>query len=87
MLDDRVLAVFARLEKEDAAERAAGVARELRSRQVTPATGRFLFTIVAPQASVSVLEIGGSRGLLDDLAGERRRASSAAASSRSSPIR
>ncbi len=62
MLDDRVRAVFARLEKEDAAERAAGVARELRSRQVTPATGRFLFTIVAPQASVSVLEIGGSRG-------------------------
>ena len=62
MLDDRVRAVFARLEKEDAAERAAGVARELRSRQVTPATGRLLFTIVAPQASVSVLEIGGSRG-------------------------
>ena len=29
---------------------------------MTPATGRFLFTVVAPQASVSVLEIGGSRG-------------------------
>jgi predicted O-methyltransferase YrrM len=62
VLDDRVRAVLARLEEEDAAERAAGVARELRSRQVTPATGRFLFAVVAPQASVSVLEIGGSRG-------------------------
>jgi predicted O-methyltransferase YrrM len=29
---------------------------------VTPATGRFLFTLVAPQAAVEVLEIGGSRG-------------------------
>ena len=62
MLDDRVRAVLARLEEEDAAERAAGAARELRSRQVTPATGRFLFTVVAPQAAVEILEIGGSRG-------------------------
>ncbi len=62
MLDDRVRAVLARLEEEDGAERAAGVARELRSRQVTPATGRFLFTIVAPQTAVGILEIGGSRG-------------------------
>ena len=29
---------------------------------MTPATGRFLFMVVAPQASVAVLEIGGSRG-------------------------
>jgi caffeoyl-CoA O-methyltransferase len=62
VLDDRVRAVLARLEAEDAAERAAGVARELRSRQVTPSTGRFLFTIVAPQTAVEILEIGGSRG-------------------------
>ncbi len=62
MLDDRVRTVLARLEEEDAAERAAGVARELRSRQVTPSTGRFLYSVVAPQAAVDVLEIGGSRG-------------------------
>jgi predicted O-methyltransferase YrrM len=62
MLDNRIRAVLARLEEEDAAERAAGVARELRSRQVPPATGRFLFSVVAPQTSASVLEIGGSRG-------------------------
>ena len=29
---------------------------------MTPATGRFLFSVVAPQTSASVLEIGGSRG-------------------------
>ena len=62
MLDDRVRGVLARLEEEDRREREAGVARELRSRQVAPATGRFLFAVVAPQASASVLEIGGSRG-------------------------
>jgi predicted O-methyltransferase YrrM len=62
VLDDRVRVMLTRLEEEDAAERAAGVARELRSRQVTPATGRFLFTVVAPQAAVEILEIGGSRG-------------------------
>ena len=42
--------------------RGGAAARAQRSRQVTPATGRFLFAIVAPQASASVLEIGGSRG-------------------------
>jgi predicted O-methyltransferase YrrM len=62
VLDDRVLAVLARLEAEDADERARGVAREERSRQVAPATGRFLFALVAPNAGCEVLEIGGSRG-------------------------
>jgi predicted O-methyltransferase YrrM len=62
MLDDRVLAVMARLEQEDAAEREQGVARELRSRQVESTTGRFLFSLVAPQTDCEVLEIGGSRG-------------------------
>ena len=62
MLDDRVLAVMARLEREDAAEREQGVARELRARQVAATTGRFLFSLVAPQADCEVLEIGGSRG-------------------------
>jgi len=62
MLDDRVLAVMERLEREDAAEREQGVARELRARQVEPTTGRFLFSIVAPQTDCEVLEIGGSRG-------------------------
>ena len=62
MLDDRVRAVLARLEAEDADERARGVARELRARQVAPTTGRFLFGLVAPQTDCEVLEIGGSRG-------------------------
>ena len=62
MLDDRVRAVLERLEREDADERAAGVARELRSRQVAAATGRFLFSLVAPQNDCGVLELGGSRG-------------------------
>ncbi len=61
-LDERVLAVMARLEAEDAAEREAGVSRELRARQVSPTTGRFLFALVAPQAGCEVLELGGSRG-------------------------
>jgi caffeoyl-CoA O-methyltransferase len=62
MLDDRVLAVLGRLEREDAEERAQGLPQELRARQVAPTTGRFLFSLVAPQADCEVLEIGGSRG-------------------------
>jgi caffeoyl-CoA O-methyltransferase len=62
VLDDRVRAVLERLEAEDADERARGVAREERSRAVTPTTGRFLFGLVAPNAGCEVLEIGGSRG-------------------------
>ena len=62
MLDERVLAVLARLEQQDRGEREAGVARELRARQVAPMTGRFLFALAASQPGVEVLEIGGSRG-------------------------
>ena len=62
MLDERVRAVLARLEAEDADERARGVAREQRARAVAPTTGRFLFALVAPQNGCEVLEIGGSRG-------------------------
>ena len=62
MLDDRVLAVLARLEAEDAAEREAGLPAMERSRQVAPTTGRFLFALAASQAGIEVLEIGGSRG-------------------------
>ena len=62
MLDDRVRAVLDRLEREDAEERERGVPASERSRQVTPATGRFLFALVAPQTDCEVLEIGGSRG-------------------------
>jgi predicted O-methyltransferase YrrM len=62
MLDDRVRAVLARLEAEDAQEREEGVARELRARQVARTTGQFLFGLVAPQWDCEVLEIGGSRG-------------------------
>jgi predicted O-methyltransferase YrrM len=62
VLDDRVLAVLARLEEEDADERASGVDCALRARAVAPTTGRFLFALVAPQTACEVLEIGGSRG-------------------------
>src|SRR3954469_5211315 len=62
MLDDRVRSVLARLEEEDRRERDEGVARELRARQVAPTTGRFLFSLVAPQTDCEVLEVGGSRG-------------------------
>jgi predicted O-methyltransferase YrrM len=62
MLDERVRAVLERLEREDAEERAAGVPRGRRARQVTPTTGRFLFSLVAPQTDCEVLELGGSRG-------------------------
>jgi predicted O-methyltransferase YrrM len=62
LLDDRVRAVLARLEAEDADERARNVPREQRARQVARTTGQFLFSFVAPQTDCEVLEIGGSRG-------------------------
>ncbi len=62
MLDDRVRAVLARLEEEDAREREQGVLREQRARQVARTTGQFLFALVAPQTDCEILEIGGSRG-------------------------
>jgi predicted O-methyltransferase YrrM len=62
VLDDRVRAVLARLEAEDADERARGVPRDQRARQVARTTGQFLFAFVAPQTDCEVLEIGGSRG-------------------------
>ncbi|MFL5925158.1 MAG: O-methyltransferase [Gaiellaceae bacterium] len=62
MLDDRVRAVLARLEAEDADERARNVPPEQRGRQVARTTGQFLFAYVAPQTDCEVLEIGASRG-------------------------
>jgi predicted O-methyltransferase YrrM len=62
MLDDRVRAVLDRLESEDASERERGLPSEQRARQVEPTTGRFLFSLVAPQTDCEVLELGGSRG-------------------------
>jgi caffeoyl-CoA O-methyltransferase len=62
VLDDRVRAVLARLEAEDADERARGLPADQRSRQVARTTGQFLFAYVAPQTDCEVLEIGGSRG-------------------------
>ncbi len=62
LLDDRVRRVLSRLEEEDAAERAAGLPPAERSRAVEPTTGRFLFSLVAPQTDCEVLELGGSRG-------------------------
>ena len=51
-----------RLEREDASERERGLPPEQRARQVEPTTGRFLFSLVAPQTDCEVLELGGSRG-------------------------
>src|ERR671919_385595 len=62
MLDERVRAVLERLEAEDADERARGLPPQERSRQVAPTTGRFLFSLVAPQWDCEILELGGSRG-------------------------
>jgi predicted O-methyltransferase YrrM len=53
MLDDRVRGVLERLEAEE--PRPPGV-------PVAPATGRFLFSLVAPQTDCEVLEIGAGRG-------------------------
>jgi predicted O-methyltransferase YrrM len=62
VLDDLVRSVLERLETEDADERARGVPREQRARQVARTTGQFLFAFVAPQTDAEVLEIGASRG-------------------------
>ncbi len=62
MLDARVTEVLARLEAEDAAERAAGLPSAQRSRQIERTTGQFLFSLVVSGPSNRILEIGGSRG-------------------------
>ena len=62
MLDEAVREVLARLEREDAEERAQALPCEQRSRAVGPTTGQFLFSLVAPQTGCEVLELGGSRG-------------------------
>jgi len=62
MLDERVLEVLARLEREDEVERERDLPVEERSLAVEPTTGRFLFALVAPQTACEVLELGGSRG-------------------------
>ena len=53
MLDDLVRAVLERLEAEE--PRPPGV-------PVAPTTGRFLFSVCAPQTDCEVLEIGAGRG-------------------------
>jgi predicted O-methyltransferase YrrM len=64
MLDERVRATIERLEAEDARERNdPSIPHAQRCRAVQPATGRLLFSIVAPQTDCEVLEVGSSRGL------------------------
>jgi caffeoyl-CoA O-methyltransferase len=53
VLDDRVRAVLERLAAEEVRPPAV---------PVKPATGRFLFSLVAPQADCEVLEVGAGRG-------------------------
>jgi predicted O-methyltransferase YrrM len=62
VLDERVLEVLSRLEREDQEERDRGLPAMQRSRSVATTTGKFLFSLVAPQADCEVLEIGGSKG-------------------------
>lgn len=62
MIDARSEAVLARLEAEDAAERAAGLPQAQRSRQIARTTGQFLFSLAVSGRSNEILEIGGSRG-------------------------
>lgn len=62
MLDERVREVLARLEREDEAEGERDLPMQERSLAVEPTTGRFLFSLVAPQTDCEVLELGGSRG-------------------------
>jgi predicted O-methyltransferase YrrM len=62
VLDDRVRAVLARLEREDDDERAADVPLSERSLAVGPESGRLLFALVAANAGCEVLEIGASKG-------------------------
>jgi predicted O-methyltransferase YrrM len=54
VLDERVREVLARLEAEEVRPPAV---------PVKAATGRFLFSLVAPQTDCEVLEVGGGRGL------------------------
>jgi predicted O-methyltransferase YrrM len=64
MIDERVRATIEQLEAQDARERAdPSIPHVERCRAVQPATGRFLFSIVAPQTDCEVLEVGSSRGL------------------------
>jgi predicted O-methyltransferase YrrM len=53
VLDEPVRTVLARLEAEEVRPPAVPVA---------PTTGRFLFSLVAPQTACEVLEVGGGRG-------------------------
>lgn len=62
VIDERVTAVLARLEAEDAAEREAGLPPAQRSRQIARTTGQFLFSLAVSGSSNEILEIGGSRG-------------------------
>ena len=58
MLDDRVRAVLRRLEDEDRREREAGLPPRERSRQIPPETGKFLYSICAPQTEMEVIGLG-----------------------------
>jgi predicted O-methyltransferase YrrM len=53
VIDDRVLAVLARLEAEEP---------RLPAVPIRPTTGRLLFALVSPQPDCEVLEVGGGRG-------------------------
>jgi predicted O-methyltransferase YrrM len=61
--DPKVAAVLARLYREDAEQRRAGLPSSARTRNVSIETGRFLSLIVRATGAKSVLEFGSSNGV------------------------
>jgi caffeoyl-CoA O-methyltransferase len=62
VIDDRVRAVFDRLERQDTRERQQELPRRIRLRQIRPEVGRFLHALVLAKRPRSILEIGTSGG-------------------------
>ncbi|MGH2928630.1 MAG: O-methyltransferase, partial [Solirubrobacteraceae bacterium] len=62
MLDERVRAVLARLEEQDAKEQDEQRPVAERSLAIAPTSGALLFALCAGRPGCRVLEIGGSRG-------------------------
>ena len=63
MIDERALVVLERLYAEDAGQRAAGLPRARRTRNVDQETGRWLNMLVRATGARAILEIGSSNGV------------------------
>lgn len=62
MLDDAILTVLDRLDREDADDRVAGIPTAARSLPVGPESGRVLLALAAAIPGCRALEVGASRG-------------------------